>query len=161
MTHVDYRFAKRNPFIIYHLSPLFLFFLTFYFLSEKKTKIVALVRNPKDVCVSLYHLDRGLKWIDYQGTFEDYLQLFMKGQSRSFTSKHRQSKTLINAIDEQFKYCIFVLGYSISDYSFVINQNLRKLILAPLLFSLLISNIISAAYVKSKLVGFLNTGKTT
>ena len=104
-------------------------FLTFYFLSEKKTKIVALVRNPKDVCVSLYHLGRGLKWIDYQGTFEDYLQLFMNGQSRSFASKHRQSKTLIIAIDEQFKYCIFLLGYSISDNSFFINQNLSELIL--------------------------------
>lgn len=50
-------------------------------MKEKKTKIVALVRNPKDTSISLYHLDRGLKWIDYQGTFEDYLQLYMKGQT--------------------------------------------------------------------------------
>ncbi|XP_060605454.1 sulfotransferase 1A1-like [Ruditapes philippinarum] len=47
---------------------------------EKKLNIVLLVRNPKDVAVSFYNHTRGLSFYDYDGKFENYLQMFMRGE---------------------------------------------------------------------------------
>lgn len=48
-------------------------------MKEKKTKIILLLRNPKDTVVSFYHHHRGVKLYDYDGKFSDYLKLFMQG----------------------------------------------------------------------------------
>ena len=55
---------------------------TDFFSSEKRTKIVLILRNPKDVSVSYYHHHSGINLYDYQGKFEDYLSMFMKGECK-------------------------------------------------------------------------------
>ncbi|XP_045199301.1 sulfotransferase 1B1-like isoform X2 [Mercenaria mercenaria] len=47
-------------------------------LKEKKTKIVLIVRNPKDVVVSYYYHACGLKMFNYDGKFGDFLKLFLE-----------------------------------------------------------------------------------
>ncbi|WAR03217.1 ST1A4-like protein, partial [Mya arenaria] len=42
--------------------------------------VVMIARNPKDVAVSFYNHTRGIKLYDYQGKFENYLQMFMRGE---------------------------------------------------------------------------------
>lgn len=42
-------------------------------------KIIYIVRNPKDVCVSLYHFTRYIKETDYKGSFEEFVESFLKG----------------------------------------------------------------------------------
>lgn len=49
-------------------------------MKEKKTKIVLSLRNPKDVFVSFYHHHKGLKFFNYDGTFEDYLPTIVAGE---------------------------------------------------------------------------------
>ena len=45
---------------------------------KKKCKIIHVVRNPKDVVVSLYNHDFGIKLYGYQGKWENFLQLFLE-----------------------------------------------------------------------------------
>lgn len=42
-------------------------------------KIIYVVRNPKDVCVSYYHFTRLVKETGYVGCFEDFFESFLKG----------------------------------------------------------------------------------
>lgn len=42
-------------------------------------KIIYVIRNPKDVCVSLFHFTRLLKDTGYEGTFTDFFESFIKG----------------------------------------------------------------------------------
>lgn len=42
-------------------------------------KIIYVVRNPKDVCVSLYHFTRYIKETGYTGSFDEFLESFLKG----------------------------------------------------------------------------------
>lgn len=56
--------------------------LPFLFLTEKKTKIVLSLRNPKDVFVSFYHHHKGLKFFEYDGKFEDYLPIIVAGECK-------------------------------------------------------------------------------
>lgn len=51
--------------------------LTIFFYLQKKTKIVYLLRNPKDVAVSLYNHVRDWTVLGYQGSWPDFLQLFL------------------------------------------------------------------------------------
>ena len=43
-------------------------------------KYIYTYRNPKDVAVSDYYYSRGMKFISYKGSFDEYLGLFMRGQ---------------------------------------------------------------------------------
>ncbi|MCL2932157.1 MAG: sulfotransferase domain-containing protein [Trichodesmium sp. MAG_R03] len=44
------------------------------------TKYIFLLRNPKDVAVSMYHHLRGKKSISYQGHWNDFFELYLSGQ---------------------------------------------------------------------------------
>ena len=44
------------------------------------TKYIFLMRNPKDVAVSMYHHLRGKKGISYQGNWQDFFELYLSGQ---------------------------------------------------------------------------------
>ncbi|KAK8756371.1 hypothetical protein V5799_000925 [Amblyomma americanum] len=45
-------------------------------------KYIYVVRNPKDCCVSFFHHTKKTKAYNFEhGTFEDYLQLFIKGET--------------------------------------------------------------------------------
>lgn len=46
---------------------------------QKNVKTVLVVRNPKDVAVSLYNMMQGFKHYNYKGTFNNWLPLFMRG----------------------------------------------------------------------------------
>lgn len=47
---------------------------------EKRLKMVLLLRNPKDVVVSFYVHTKGIRPYEYDGKFENYLQMFMRGE---------------------------------------------------------------------------------
>ena len=48
----------------------------------KRRKMVCVIRDPKDVCVSHYHLLKSVKHADYDGTFDGFLTLFLNGQGK-------------------------------------------------------------------------------
>ncbi|CAG2208059.1 SULT1 [Mytilus edulis] len=47
---------------------------------EKKNKIVHIVRNPKDVCVSFYHHASKDKFTNFNGSWNDFFDLWMAGK---------------------------------------------------------------------------------
>ncbi|KAK6180091.1 hypothetical protein SNE40_012303 [Patella caerulea] len=49
------------------------------YLTNLKCKIILLIRNPKDVCVSCFNLLREIKSVDYEGSFSDFISLFKRG----------------------------------------------------------------------------------
>lgn len=49
---------------------------------KKKVKCVFLYRNPKDVVVSLYHHTKGINMFEYNGKFENFVQMFMRGDGK-------------------------------------------------------------------------------
>jgi len=48
-----------------------------------RCKYIYVARNPKDVCVSLYHHCRGFKAFNYDGPFEEFAALFLQGKVES------------------------------------------------------------------------------
>ena len=49
----------------------------------KKRKLILVVRDPKDVCVSTYHLCLSAeKTSEYKGTFDGYISLFLQGRGK-------------------------------------------------------------------------------
>ena len=51
---------------------------------EKKIKTIFICRNPKDVVVSFYNHSKGLNIYEYDGKFENYLQMFMRGEGLNY-----------------------------------------------------------------------------
>ncbi|XP_052802443.1 sulfotransferase 1A3-like [Mya arenaria] len=49
--------------------------------KRKRLKCIFVVRNPKDVAVSFYNHTVNLCMYDYKGKFENYLQMFMRGET--------------------------------------------------------------------------------
>lgn len=47
---------------------------------EKKSKVVYVVRNPKDVCVSFYYFIKMVKLVGFDGAMSDMINLFIDGQ---------------------------------------------------------------------------------
>ncbi|MCL1468746.1 sulfotransferase domain-containing protein [Argonema galeatum] len=47
--------------------------------SEQELKYIFIARNPRDVAVSYFHFMRALKELDWDGTWEEYFQYFLKG----------------------------------------------------------------------------------
>ncbi|KAK7475946.1 hypothetical protein BaRGS_00032835 [Batillaria attramentaria] len=45
----------------------------------RRRKLVLIVRDAKDVCVSYYNMIRSLKTLDYNGTWDGFLTLFLDG----------------------------------------------------------------------------------
>ena len=62
----------------------------------KKRKLILVVRDPKDVCVSLYNLCLSSQnTLEYKGTFDGYISLFLRGKGKDL--KHAlQGKNGIN-----------------------------------------------------------------
>ncbi|VDI45767.1 Hypothetical predicted protein [Mytilus galloprovincialis] len=48
--------------------------------KQKKVKIVHMIRNPKDVCVSYYYHCLKDVMINFDGTWEEFFELFMSGK---------------------------------------------------------------------------------
>jgi len=46
-------------------------------------KYIYVVRNPKDVCVSLWHHCKGFSVFEYDGPFEEFSELFLQGKVES------------------------------------------------------------------------------
>ncbi|EDO46840.1 predicted protein [Nematostella vectensis] len=47
--------------------------------GDDRPKYVCVMRNPKDVAVSLFHFYRGIHHILYEGTWDEFFELFIKG----------------------------------------------------------------------------------
>ncbi|XP_076472783.1 sulfotransferase 1B1-like isoform X2 [Babylonia areolata] len=45
----------------------------------RRRKMVCILRDPKDVCVSSYHMNSSLKHTEYDGTFQGFIPLFLAG----------------------------------------------------------------------------------
>jgi hypothetical protein len=48
---------------------------------ENKSKVVYIVRNPKDTCVSFYHFIKMITHAGYTGNIQDMIRLFIEGKS--------------------------------------------------------------------------------
>ena len=49
----------------------------------KKCKLILVVRDPKDICVSTYNLCLSAeKTMEYKGTFDGYISLFLEGKGK-------------------------------------------------------------------------------
>ena len=51
-------------------------------LFQKKCKVIHIVRNPKDVAVSWYNHVTGIKCYGYNGTWENFLPLFLEDKCK-------------------------------------------------------------------------------
>lgn len=47
---------------------------------KHRRKIVCVLRDPKDVCVSFFNMLRALKAVHYEGSFDGFLSLFLEGK---------------------------------------------------------------------------------
>ena len=47
---------------------------------DVKPRVVSIIRDPKDVIVSFYHFARMNNIIDFQGTFDEFFQLFLRDE---------------------------------------------------------------------------------
>ena len=52
--------------------------------ARKRIKCVLLCRNPKDTVVSFYNHTKGMTPYQYNGKFQNYLEMFMRGDGESF-----------------------------------------------------------------------------
>lgn len=48
-----------------------------------RLRYIFVARNPKDVCVSMYHHARGFRSFDYRGDFDHFFQMFLHGEVES------------------------------------------------------------------------------
>ena len=55
-------------------------------------KVVYVSRNPKDACVSMFHHTRAIDSFTYDGTFGDFIELFLQGgvEHGSWWHHHRR-----------------------------------------------------------------------
>ena len=51
-------------------------------LFEQKIKTVYVIRNYKDVTVSMYNFQRGMAHYNYNGKWADWLQLYLEEKCR-------------------------------------------------------------------------------
>ncbi|XP_067947015.1 3-beta-hydroxysteroid sulfotransferase-like [Watersipora subatra] len=49
-------------------------------IRNRKCKIIYIMRNPRDVCVSYYYFTKMIQLVGYKGHFADFFQLFLQGQ---------------------------------------------------------------------------------
>ncbi|XP_053374864.1 sulfotransferase 1A1-like [Mercenaria mercenaria] len=49
-------------------------------MRAKQIKTVLCIRNPKDIAVSYYNHAKGVKTYDYDGKWEDWLQVYLQGK---------------------------------------------------------------------------------
>ncbi|VDI40610.1 blast:Sulfotransferase 1C4 [Mytilus galloprovincialis] len=49
---------------------------------ENGCKIIHMIRNPKDVCVSLYHQYTTHPFADFTGSWDDYFEIWMSGKCK-------------------------------------------------------------------------------
>lgn len=54
----------------YHLLP-----------KHPEAKYLYVCRNPKDACVSFFHFTRGFAGYEFDGTFDEYFEVFVSGQT--------------------------------------------------------------------------------
>ncbi|XP_056398259.1 3-beta-hydroxysteroid sulfotransferase-like isoform X2 [Hyla sarda] len=65
---------KPSPRLITTHLPFHLFPQSF---SKTKAKAIYTIRNPKDVCVSLYHFSKFAQFMEYREDFQDFVSLFL------------------------------------------------------------------------------------
>ena len=59
---------------------------------KKKTKIIYVIRNYKDITVSLYNFMRALKHYNYDGSWEDWLELHLDEKCKKIHHTHLNEK---------------------------------------------------------------------
>ena len=62
-----------------------------------RRKLVLVFRDPRDVCVSFYHLTLKMKSLEYKGTFDGYMDLFLRGKGTLSHSPVSPSLMLVSA----------------------------------------------------------------
>ncbi|XP_069803468.1 sulfotransferase 2B1-like [Dendropsophus ebraccatus] len=65
---------KPSPRLITTHLPFHLFPQSF---SKTKAKVIYTIRNPKDVCVSLYYFSKIAQFMEYRDDFQDFVSLFL------------------------------------------------------------------------------------
>ena len=49
---------------------------------ENESKVIYILRNPKDVCVSYYHFAKMSTEAEYEGNFDHFCELFVQGTGK-------------------------------------------------------------------------------
>lgn len=71
-----------------------------------KGKIIIVVRNPKDVAVSVHNFLKSLNFVDYNADWEQYLQLFYDGNRKLFNLEFFYFKHTMQNFDI-YTCCVF------------------------------------------------------
>ncbi|XP_048245147.1 sulfotransferase 1C2-like isoform X1 [Haliotis rufescens] len=77
---------------------------------KKKTKIILLLRNPRDCAVSWFNFQKTIEYFDYDGSWEDWLQLFLEGKM-DWGSWFDYVRDWERVVDENPDHPIFLLHY--------------------------------------------------
>jgi len=56
-------------------------------MSDKKTKTVLCLRNPKDTAISHFHHLRGFRGYEYNGKIENFIRPWVDGKCKSVFAK--------------------------------------------------------------------------
>ncbi|CAG2258049.1 SULT1 [Mytilus edulis] len=79
------------------------------FLS-RKCKIIYTIRNPKDVAVSFYHHHRNILMYEYTGSWNSYIERFLKGEI-DYKSWFDYVRDWCKVLEENKDYPIHVINY--------------------------------------------------
>ena len=82
--YANSKYLDRNvQWVLFILAEYRFFFILFQQdCMLKKIKFVLICRNPKDVVVSFYNHTKGIKNYQYSGKFENYFEMFLRGEGK-------------------------------------------------------------------------------
>lgn len=92
-------------------------------LTEKKSKIVHIVRNPKDACVSYYHHNAKDLFTKIDCPWDEYVEKFMNGQGKLLKKKQKQIVLKIDMPES----CEWTLSVYFTKINWSLNENVEKI----------------------------------
>ncbi|KAG9463180.1 hypothetical protein GDO78_022251 [Eleutherodactylus coqui] len=94
---------RPSPRLITTHLPFHLFTQSFF---KTKAKVIYTIRNPKDVCVSLYYFSRMVQFMEYRDDFQDFVSLFLSKDSVAGDHKNHFTPAQEEEFEKIYKDCM-------------------------------------------------------